>query len=176
MSEGFDPGSYGQNIRVTFMGAAVEAQRRGLDVAEAEHLLLALAAESLSPVGRLLADIGFDHAGVVAALQVERERSLLVAGVDPSAAAGLHATRLPPARARWGASIREAFNRGAENAKRTGRRDRRGWRQTDLLIGLLALDIGTVPRAFAHAGIDKDALAARALALDAAPADPDTTG
>jgi ATP-dependent Clp protease ATP-binding subunit ClpA len=176
MSDGFDPGSYGQNIRVTFMGAAVEAQRRGLDVAEAEHLLLALAAESLSPVGRLLAEVGFDHAGVSAALQMERERSLAVAGVDPSASADLHATRLPPARARWGASIREAFHRGAENAKRTGRRDRRGWRQADLLVGLLALDFGTVPRAFAYARVDKEALAARALALGAAPAEPESTG
>jgi ATP-dependent Clp protease ATP-binding subunit ClpA len=155
------------------MGAAVEAQRRGLDVAEAEHLLLALAAESLNPAGRLLAEVGLDHAGVTAALRTERERSLQVAGVDPAAAVGITATRLPPPRARWGASIREAFKRGSEEARSSGRRDRRGWRQTDLLIGLLKLEIGTVPRALAYAGIDREALAARARQIGTAPPDAD---
>ncbi|MDQ7992847.1 MAG: Clp protease N-terminal domain-containing protein [Propionicimonas sp.] len=176
MSDAFDPGAYGQNVRVTLMGAAVEAQRRGLDIAEAEHLLLALAAESLSPAGRLLAEVGFDHPGVTTALRVERERSLQVAGVDPSAAAGLHATRLPPPRARWGASIREAIKRGAEDAKASGRRDRRAWRQTDLLIGLLLLDIGTVPRTFAYAGVDSDALLARARATAPGSTEADPAG
>jgi hypothetical protein len=173
MTDGFDPGSYGQSVRVTLLGASVEAQRRGVDVAEAEHLLLALAAESLSPVGRLLADVGLDHAGVLDALAVERERSLAVAGVDPSASAGLQATRLPPTRTRWGASLREAILRGANDAKAMGRRDRRAWRQSDLLIGLLALDIGTVPRALAYAGVDREALAARARAAGAAPPEAD---
>ncbi len=176
MSDTFEPNSFGQNLRATFMGAAVEAQRRGLDVAEAEHLLLALSAEALSPAGRLLAEVGLDHAGVTQALLVERERSLQVAGVDPSAAAGLTATRLPPSRPRWGASIREAILRSAKVARTSGRRERRLWRQTDLLLGLLSLDIGTVPRALAYAGIDKEALAARARAVAAAPPDPEPTG
>jgi ATP-dependent Clp protease ATP-binding subunit ClpA len=176
MSDTFEPNSFGQNVRATFMGAAVEAQRRGLDVAEAEHLLLALSAESLSVAGRLLAEVGLDHAGVIEALRVERERSLQVAGVDPSAAAGITATRLPPSRPRWGASIREAMLRGSKEARASGRRERRAWRQTDLLIGLLALDIGTVPRALAYAGIDKDALVARVRAAGSAPPDADLTG
>lgn len=175
MSNGFDPGSYGQSVRVTFMGAALEAQRRGLDVAEAEHLLLALAAESLNPAGRLLAEVGLDHAGVTEALRVERERSLQVAGFDPAASSGITATRLPPARARWGTSIREAFARGADEARRAGHRDRRMWRQTDMLIGLLRLDIGTVPRALAYAGIDREALATRARQVGSAPPDAGTT-
>jgi ATP-dependent Clp protease ATP-binding subunit ClpA len=176
MSDTFEPNTFGQNLRATFMGAAVEAQRRGLDVAEAEHLLLALSAESLSVAGRLLAEVGLDHAGVTEALRVERERSLQLAGVDPSTVVGITATRLPPTRPRWGASTREAIERGAKEARLSGRRERRAWRQTDLLIGLLALDIGTVPRALAYAGIDKDAFIARVRAAAGAPPEADPSG
>ena len=171
MSDVFDPSAYGQSLRATMMGAAVEAQRRGADVAEAEHLLLALAAEARSPAGRVMADFGLDHAGVTRALAVERERSLRVAGVDPAASAGLQPTRLPPSRPRWGASVRDAAKRGMESAAAAGRRERRLWRATDLLIGLLALEVGTVPRALAYAGIDTDAMAAAARAAGGAPPD-----
>lgn len=164
-----DPSSlqdFGQGARATLMGAAVEAQRLGLAVTEAEHLLLALAAEPLSPAGALLAEVGLDHAGALAALKAEREHSLRAAGVDPAASEALRPTRLPVTRARWGSTIRDVIDRGATIARSSGRRDRRAFRQTDLLAGLLSLEVGTVPRALAYAGVDREDLLARARGSD----------
>ncbi|MFT3888620.1 MAG: hypothetical protein QM713_10725 [Arachnia sp.] len=98
----------------------------------------------------------------MAALRTEREHSLRAAGVDPAASDALTPTRLPITRARWGSSIREAIDRGAKEARSAGHRDRRAFRQADLLLGLLSLEVGTVPRALAYAGIDREALAAKA--------------
>ncbi|MBK7820837.1 MAG: hypothetical protein IPJ61_07085 [Tessaracoccus sp.] len=148
----------GQSARATLMGAAVEAQRLGLATTEAEHLLLALAAEPLTPAGALLAEVGLDHAGTLAALKAERAHSLRAAGVDPAAAEHLRPTRLPITKARWGSTLRDVINRGAHLARSSGRRDPRAFRQLDLLAGLLDLEYGTVPRALAYAGIDRERL------------------
>lgn len=147
----------GASMRGIALAAIVEAQRQGLAVVEAEHILLALAGDRHTAVGRFLEDHGLDHAAWLAALRTERERSLQAVGVAPRDARALAATRIQ--RPRWGASARSAF----ERASKTAQRHRRGQHRMngfDLLHGILELELGTVPRALAFAGIDRKALLA----------------
>ncbi|WP_345752465.1 Clp protease N-terminal domain-containing protein [Microbacterium rhizophilus] len=153
------------NMRLVGMAAVVEAQRQGLVSVEAEHILLALAADAHSPAGQFLVQHGLDHGALLAALRTERERSLGVVGVAPRDPATLAATRI--GRPRFGASARNAFDR----AQKFTARARRGWHRMnafDLLGGVFELEIGTVPRALAYAGIDREALLAE-IAERAAP-------
>ena len=57
--------------RVVVRAAEEEALALGSATVEAEHLLLALATDETGPVGRLLADAGLAHDGVIAALARE---------------------------------------------------------------------------------------------------------
>jgi hypothetical protein len=104
----------------------------------------------------VLDEFGLDRAAVAAMLAVERERSLATAGIAVVDGGRLAAT---PRRTRpgWGTSAREAIVRGS----RLGRRDRQRTSEADLLTGILQADLGTVPRAFAYAGVDRAALVAR---------------
>ena len=67
--------------RVVVRAAEEEAQGLGSGTVEAEHLLLALAADEDGPAGRLLADSGLGHDALLAALERETERSLAAVGV-----------------------------------------------------------------------------------------------
>lgn len=136
----------------------VEAQRQGRSDVEAEHLLLALAADRRTPVAALLAAHGLDHEGILQALRVERERSLAAVGMaEPPDAARLAAVRAV-ARPRWGSSTQDAFRYANDGASRAGRQGRHGTTTEDVLYGILSLELGTVPRALAYAGIDRRAL------------------
>lgn len=159
------------SLRGTLMAAIVEAQRQGTATVEAEHLLLALAADAHTPAGALLSEFGLDHAAVSAALRTERERSLGVAGVSPRTPASLAATRI--ARPRWGASCREALLRSGRVASR-GRHhgDRHRMTGADLLFGILSLELGTVARALSFAGVDRAALLETVMTRSGIPAPP----
>jgi ATP-dependent Clp protease ATP-binding subunit ClpA len=125
----------------------------GSPTIEAEHLLLALA--DCEPV---LAEVGLDHDGVLAALEAERDRSLLAVGISATD------FDLPPApltRPRMAASSKAALERAVRAAvARSDKRIAGG----HILLGVLAAEAGTVPRALAVAGVDRDELRDRAAA------------
>ncbi len=141
--------------RRTIVRAVEEATDAGAPAVEAEHLLLAIASEP-EQVGPVLDEFGLDRAAVLGMLAVERERSLATAGIGSVDRGRLAAT---PRRTRpgWGTSAREAIVRGS----RLGRRDRQRTSEADLLTGILQAELGTVPRAFAYAGVDRAAVVAR---------------
>jgi len=145
-------------LRPVVVRSIAEAQQRNAALVEAEHLLLALSRVGSPPVRTVLADAGLDPDGVEAALAGERAASLGVAGVTPPPADRLAAApRIT--RPRWGASAREALTR-AHRVASANHRQRMG--ELDLLAALLALELGTVPRALSLAGVDRQSLLASA--------------
>lgn len=137
--------------------ARVEAQETGSPTVEAEHMLLAIAAQKGTLAQRLLAAEGLDHAGILAGLEREFEESLAGAGVS------LSAFDLPPARRRnqtprWGTSFKVAMQRTRKGAGEPGGR----LDATQLLLGILRARVGRVARMLSLSGIDRAALVARA--------------
>ncbi len=129
--------------------AAEEARAEGSATVEAYHLLLALA-DGHDPV---LAGAGLDRAAVRSALDRESARSRAAAGV--TAAADLRAS--PPAGSPGlGPTARAALERGFAKASR-----KKDIRPGHVLLGVLLADVGTVPRALALAGVDRQALIER---------------
>ncbi|GAB3580518.1 hypothetical protein GCM10027406_20170 [Leifsonia lichenia] len=147
-----------RSLRETVTRAVEEARLRGASLVEAEHLLLALSVTDGSKAQRALAAAGLDHAGIEAALRAEREASLRAAGVEPVPEERLTATPRS-SRPRWGTTARDALVRAHKVAARG--RDRRT-AESDLLAGILTIELGTVPRAIVLAGVDRAALLAAA--------------
>jgi ATP-dependent Clp protease ATP-binding subunit ClpA len=138
----------------------IEARRDGAKFIEAEHMLLALASDTDSDVGRLLNDAGLDHEHLDAALREERRRTLAFAGMSVPDNDQVEVTGLDGAPS-FGTSAKMAVRRALIGSRHDrGRRGR--LRGTDLLAGILEADFGTVPRALAIAGIDREALASHA--------------
>ncbi|MEJ3405164.1 Clp protease N-terminal domain-containing protein [Rathayibacter sp. YIM 133350] len=148
-------------MRHTVSLAVEEATSRGSATVEAEHLLLAIAADG-GAVGGALAEAGLDHAGIERLLRAEREAALASIGLAHVDEDALRAT---PRRSRpgWGASAKEAVSRGAKR----GHRDRQRIRQIDVLLGILVADLGTVARALSIGDVDRDALIGRLQRLAA---------
>jgi ATP-dependent Clp protease ATP-binding subunit ClpA len=120
---------------------------------EAEHLLLALAGSPGSRPGQVLDEAGLNADRVRELLRRERQASLAYAGVESS---DVPPPALEPGfTPRWGTSAKEAVVRG--KAASAGRRGT----ASDLLVGLLRAEAGTVPRALALAGIDREAIIGR---------------
>ena len=142
-----------RDARQVVRSAETLASGLGSPTTEAEHLLLALA--DCEPV---LADVGLDHDGVLAALTAERDRSLRAVGISATD------FDLPPApltRPRFAASSKLALERAVRAAvARSDKRIAGG----HILIGVLAAEAGTVPRALDIAGIDRQELRDRAAA------------
>jgi D-alanyl-D-alanine carboxypeptidase len=138
---------------------AVEAKREGAEFIEAEHMLLALAANPDSDGARLLKEFGLDRERLAAALREERCQTLAFVGMTTTDTKLAEATGLgsPPS---LGTSAKVAVRRALIGSRRDRRRAR--LRDTDLLAGILEAEFGTVPRALAIAGIDRAALLARA--------------
>lgn len=150
-----DENTYPRPLRPTIMRAVSEAQRRGDSSVEAEHLLLAIADDGTRQPARSLAAVGLDHAGVLRALRDEREASLRAAGLTPLSEEQL-ASSPRITRPRWGASARQVLL-DASHRRQPGDR-RRGMVEGDILVALLELQLGTVPRALELAGVDRAAL------------------
>jgi D-alanyl-D-alanine carboxypeptidase len=145
----------------TMLGRATkEAQLAGSTTVEAQHLLLAVAADRTSAAGQLLASAGLDRDAIRKALDREFERSLGAAGVTSSAFGIGPATPDPREVPRPANSVRLALERGL------GSGARKDLRSTDLLLGILEAEVGTVPRALALAGADRADLMARARTAD----------
>jgi ATP-dependent Clp protease ATP-binding subunit ClpA len=141
--------------------AREEARLQGAAKLEAEHLLLALSRRTDLDAGRILAQAGLDHDGLLRALDAERERSLEAAGIT-SHSVGLLERPLPATgQPRWGASAKRALERAMSITQARGDRD---LRPTHILLGVLRAEEGTVPRALAAAGVDAVTLAESAEA------------
>jgi ATP-dependent Clp protease ATP-binding subunit ClpA len=161
MFERFDKDS-----RAVVVQAREEVRRLGDPAVEAEHLLLILARLSDGDAGRVLAESGLTHDGVRDALDAARRRSLDVAGVGGAIVA--LAEQPPPlvGEPRWGTSAKRALQRAARSAQSRGDRS---LRPTHLLLGVLSANEGTVSRAVAETGVDRNALVARAEEALGAP-------
>jgi ATP-dependent Clp protease ATP-binding subunit ClpA len=136
---------FSPQARGVVVAAERVARERGARTVEAEHLLLALAELGEPELA------GMDVAGM---LDREFEHSLNAAGVDVPIPPARPAPRKPG----FGASAKRALERGVMASVEHG--DRQTAR-THLLLGVLAAEEGTVPRALAIAGVDRDSLASR---------------
>ena len=122
--------------------AIAEAVRRGARTVEAEHVLLAIAANGGIP--------GLDHGTLDASLDTERARSLAFAGLeDARPKSGSRPPASRDAKPGWGASIRELLRASDKPTDRVS-----GALERELVIGILRARVGTVPRALALAEID----------------------
>jgi len=149
------------DLRKTVRLARDEARALGSARIEAEHLLLALAAQPQLPAGRLLWGEGLRPDAIRDALDLEFAHSLGAIGIS------LHGFALPDTRLPFLGSL--PLGRSAKLAlqrtiwARSGRgRDRRRPDSLHLLIGILDARSGTVARALTLSGFDRDALAERA--------------
>ncbi|HXN78245.1 MAG TPA: Clp protease N-terminal domain-containing protein [Candidatus Dormibacteraeota bacterium] len=138
----------------------IEAKLDGAKFIEAEHMLLALAANADTDAGRLLIESGLDHERLSSALREERRRTLAFAGMSAPDKKLVEATGLDSSLS-LGTSAKAAVRR-ALIGSRHERRRRGRLRGSDLLAGILEAEFGTVPRALAIAGVDRSALISRA--------------
>jgi len=128
---------------VVLQAINVEAAALGARTVEAEHLLLALSQT-----------IGVEHDTLIKALEAETAASLNAVGVSLRPHPSPSQTRQP----RMGASAKIALHRALEMALARGDREIRA---EHVALGVLAADVGTVPRALAIAGLDREGLAAK---------------
>ena len=155
-----------REARAAVTAAETEARELGSPTIEAEHLLLALT--ELDPgtaVGGVLADVGLDRDAVLAALDKERERSLLAVGIS------IGEFELPPQRPSDRPRMAASAKRALEHALRISleRGDKRIG-AGHVLLALLRAEAGTVPRALDEADVDRTELNDRvAAALDRRP-------
>ena len=143
--------------RTSLARARVEAKQAGSRSLEAEHLILALAAERDSEPAKLLADAGLDYERLTDAFREERKQSLAYAGVELAFPPVTEWQGTPV----WASSAREALLRSRTVATQARHARLNG---LDLLVGILQADLGAVPRALDLAGVDREALIARATA------------
>ncbi|WP_026416061.1 Clp protease N-terminal domain-containing protein [Actinomadura oligospora] len=138
--------------------ASEEARLRGARLTEAEHVLLALAGEAEGDAPDLLAPAGLDRRAVQDALRREFEHSLGEAGVSVTDEEVLR----PRESRRKPSDIGESGRRVLEVGMASARKRDLG--PAHILLGILELKVGTVPRALALAGVDVEDLRARARA------------
>lgn len=139
--------------------ASEEARRTGSPLMEAEHLLLALAAEPEGDAPDLLSPAGLDRAAVQDALRREFEHSLGAVGVSVAGEEVLRPRESERRPSDIGESGRRVLEWGMANARK------KDLGPAHILLGLLELKVGTVPRALALAGVDVDDLRARTHAV-----------
>jgi len=140
--------------------AGNEARLDASMTVEAQHLLLAMAADRHSAAGQVLVSAGLDRDAIREALDRELQHSLSAAGVAGSAFGVPPASPDPRRTPHPGNSVRLALERGVAS------RARQDMNSTHLLLGILKADLGTVPRALALAGVDRAELTARAGAAE----------
>lgn len=141
-------------LHAVIMRAEVEARTDGSSTVEAAHLFLAVAGHPEATVHTVLAEFGLDLDSVRAALDREFVRSLDAVGVASSA------YQLPPpsrltAHPKMGTSGKLVLERAFTSARK------KDLRPAHLLLGILAAEVGAVPRALALWGVDREELAAR---------------
>lgn len=143
--------AFDEFLKATLDQAGHEARADGSTTIEAEHLLLAMATQSTTEVGRFLLVMGLDHGALRAALDREFEQALKTAGVSLDASAQRRAPSAPSAVVQVGTSVRHALERGMAGIRQKPR-------PGHLLLGVLQAEVGSVPRALALAGVNRAAL------------------
>jgi ATP-dependent Clp protease ATP-binding subunit ClpA len=147
-----------RDARLVVKSAETHSRGLGSPTIEAEHLLLALA--SHEPSLPSLAEVGLNHDAVLEALDAVRERSLMAVGIAigdfdvPPAPVAQRPRMAAPAKRALELSLREALALGHRRID-----------TSHVLLALLRAQAGTVPRALAEAGVDRDDLRARTLAV-----------
>jgi D-alanyl-D-alanine carboxypeptidase len=142
-------------LHAIIVRAQHEAREDGSATFEARHLLLAVAAEPEPSTRQVLDPLGLDVPAIRGALQREFEHSLNAVGVSGGAYRLPPPTRLPTHPA-MGTSAKLALDRGVGFAAR-----KKDFRPAHVLLGILSAQVGTVPRALALAGVDREDLIAR---------------
>jgi len=133
-----------------------EAKQDAAKFVEAEHMLLTLATNAESDACRVLDESGLTYDQLMAALREERRRTLAFAGIEPLDERQAAVTELDRPLT-LGTSSKMAIKR-ALIASREGGSRRPSIRSTELLLGILQAELGTVPRTLAIAGVDRAAL------------------
>jgi len=128
--------------RVVLQALNVEAVALGARTVEAEHLLLALSET-----------IGVGHDTLTKALEAETAASLSAVGVSLRPPPVSRISRQPL----MGTSAKIALHRALEIALARGDREIRA---EHVALGVLAAEVGTVPRALVIAQLDRQGLAA----------------
>jgi D-alanyl-D-alanine carboxypeptidase len=144
---------FAQHAREIVRQAEKEAHEARSPLIEAEHLLLALTGEHGIEARDILASAGLDRDGVRVALDREFRQSLAAAGVTLPDAGLSAASRDPQRRARFATSGKLVMERAVKAAA-----GQRMIRPGHLLLGVLAAQVGTVPRALALADVDQGTL------------------
>ncbi|MFI6733980.1 Clp protease N-terminal domain-containing protein [Nonomuraea sp. NPDC050451] len=143
-------------INDVILHGETEARQDGSAAIEAHHLLLGIAAQEGTAAHEILTSAGLDRQAIRDALDREFEHSLGTAGVSLASFGLPAATPDPDRRVSLGASGRLCLERGFAHAKR-----KKDLRPGHLVLGILEAEVGTVPRAFALAGVDLAALTTR---------------
>ncbi|HKO94626.1 MAG TPA: Clp protease N-terminal domain-containing protein [Polyangiaceae bacterium] len=146
--------AFGKFVEATITQAGREAEAERSTTIEAQHVLLAIAAQPQTPPAQLLSSVGLDHRALRSALDREFEHSLSVAGVALGAFELAAPSAAPQPATQLGSSVRQAIERGVQGVEK-------GLQPAHLLLGILQAEVGTVPRALALAGIDRTELLAR---------------
>jgi D-alanyl-D-alanine carboxypeptidase len=141
-------------LRTILEQAGHQAQQDGSSTIEAQHLLLAMAAQTETSEARALSSVGLDQRGLRDALDRELERSLGAAGVSLEASDLARPKSSPEAARQLGASVRYALERGMAAVRKNPQ-------PAHLLLGILQAEVGTVPRALSLKGVDRSELVGR---------------
>jgi ATP-dependent Clp protease ATP-binding subunit ClpA len=139
---------FGKYVRTILEHAGREAQVDRSTTIEAQHVLLAIAAQPETGTGQILTSVGLDHRALREALDREFEHSLGAAGVSVRTLDLQRSSSAPAPASNLGSSVRQALERGVAGVRKDPR-------PTHLLLGILRAEIGTVPRALALAGVDR---------------------
>jgi ATP-dependent Clp protease ATP-binding subunit ClpA len=150
----------GRHIKGILERGRAEARRSGSAAVEAEHLLLALAAQPGTSVHRVLAAAELGRDAILVALDREFAASLRAAGVELSDFDLPVATADPQRVLGLGSSAKLVLERAVRRAGLGPGRIR----PAHLLLGVLEAEVGTVPRALALAGVDRVELVQRTRA------------
>jgi ATP-dependent Clp protease ATP-binding subunit ClpA len=148
--------AFGTYVHTIIEQAGHHASKDGSATIEAQHLLLAIAAQQGTTADQVLASVGLDQDAIREVLDREFEESLRAAGVSLAAFDLPQPSSDHEPSARVGASAKLALERGVAAAAR-----RKDLQPAHLLLGILEARVGTVPRALALAGIDQADLTAR---------------
>jgi ATP-dependent Clp protease ATP-binding subunit ClpA len=148
--------AFGTYVHTIIEQAGHHASKDGSATIEAQHLLLAIAAQQGTSAHQALTSLGLDQQAVREALDREFEHSLRAAGVSLAAFDLPQPTSDPERSGRVGASAKLALERGVAAAAR-----KQDLQPAHLLLGILEARVGTVPHALALAGIDRADLTAR---------------
>ena len=148
--------TFGTYVHTVIEQAGHHAGEDGSATIEAQHLLLAVAAQQGTTAHQVLTSVGLDQQAIHEALEREFDHSLRAAGVSRAAFNLPQPSGDPEPSARIGASAKLALERGVAAAAR-----KQDLQSAHLLLGILEAGAGTVPRALALAGIDQADLTAR---------------